>query len=337
MKVWLPAIRTGSGTDVFTLRMADALAARGHEPVPQFFAHRNEPWPYLLRRVPAPPGTQLVHGNSWTAHVFKRPELPLLVTEHHYIGDPAFAPFRTPLQRLYHRALIQPQVRASYRLADGLVAVSQHTAEAMQHTLQRPIAHIHNWVDLEQFAPAGPRQPADLPLRCLFVGNPSKRKGSDVLPALAARLGDGFEVSCLGGLRADAALAYGRVTVLPRHLPEDMPRLYNNVDVVLLPTRYEAFGYVALEAMACGIPVVGFDSTGTAEVCRHGETALLGPVDDLDTMVMHLQRLAADPGLRRELGANARHRAERLFGQDQAMDRYIGLYETLTSGVRAGR
>lgn len=337
MKVWLPAIRTGSGTDVFTLRMAEALRARGHEPVPQFFAHRNEPWPYLLRYVTAPPGTQLVHGNSWTAHAFKRTGIPLLVTEHHYIGDPAFSPFRTPLQRIYHRSLIQPQVQASYQMADGLVAVSQHTAEAMQRSLHRPIAHIHNWVDLEHFTPAASIRPSDAPLRCLFVGNPSKRKGSDVLPALAARLGSRFELLCLGGLRGDAGLTSGGVNVLPRYLPEAMPSLYNSVDVVLLPTRYEAFGYVALEAMACGIPVVGFDSTGTAEVCRHGDSALLGPVDDLDTMVMHIQQLAADPGLHSQLGANARRRAERLFGEDQAMDRYIELYEHLTSGDRASR
>lgn len=335
MKVWLPAIRTGSGTDVFTLRLADALATRGHEPVPQFFAHRNEPWPIWLRRVPAPPGTQLVHGNSWTAHVFKRSGLPLLVTEHHYIGDPAFTPFCTPLQHLYHRILIQRQVQRSYAMSDGLNAVSKHTAEAMRRDLNQPITHIHNWVNLQQFTPTAKVQAGNFPLRCLFVGNPSKRKGSDVLPALADRLGERFQVLCLGGLRGDAGSASGRVNVLPRHSPEDMPRLYNSVDVVLLPTRYEAFGYVALEAMACGIPIVGFDSTGTAEVCRHGETALLGPVDDLDMMVMHLQRLASDPGLREQLGINARHRAEALFGEEQAMDRYIALYRQLTSGARA--
>lgn len=336
MKVWLPAIRTGSGTDVFTERLADALAARGHEPVPQFFEHRNEPWPYHLRRVPAPPGTQLVHGNSWAAHVFKRPRLPLLVTEHHYIRDPAFAPFRTPLQHLYHRVLVQRQVQASYRLADGLTTVSRHTADAMQRNLHRPITHIHNWVDLWQFSPNCRARQENAKLRCLFVGNPSKRKGSDVLPALAERLGDRFQVLCLGGLRSDAGSTKGRIEVLPRHLPEEMPHLYNSVDVVLLPTRYEAFGYVALEAMACGIPVVGFDSTGTAEVCRHEETALLGPVDDLDRMVIHLRRLASDADLRQRLGTNARHRAEALFGEDQAMDRYIALYVQLTSGAHAG-
>ncbi|MNT93980.1 hypothetical protein D3C72_2355660 [compost metagenome] len=52
-------------------------------------------------------------------------------------------------------------------------------------------------------------------------------------------------------------------------------------------------------------------------------------------MVMHLQRLASDPGLREQLGINARHRAEALFGEEQAMDRYIALYEQLTSGARA--
>lgn len=334
MKIWLPAIHTGSGTDVFTRRLADALAVRGHDPVPQFFAHRNEPWSGRLRGVPAPPGTDVIHGNSWTAHAFNRESLPLLVTEHHYIADPAFAPYLTPMQRMYHRVLIQRQVDASYRLADGVVAVSRHTAEAMQRRLHRPVAHIHNWVNLEHFHPDASSRPAGAPLRCLFVGNPSRRKGSDVLPALAARLGGGFEILCLGGLRSESAHFRGLLKVLPRHAPEDMPTLYNSVDVVLIPTRYEAFGYVALEAMACGVPVVGFDSTGTAEVCRHGETALLGPVDDLATMAAHLHRLADDPGLRRTLGTNARARAESHFSEDRAVACYIDLYRQITSARR---
>ncbi|MBU2050630.1 glycosyltransferase family 4 protein [Pseudomonas qingdaonensis] len=336
MKIWLPAIRTGSGSDVFTLRLAQALCARGHDAVPQFFGHRHEPWPVRLRHVRAPAGTELVHCNSWTAHAFKRDGLPLLVTEHHYIADPAFSPHRTPLQRLYHRALIQRQVDASYRLADGLVAVSRHIAQAMQRDLQRPIAHIHNWVDLDQFHPLPSARPPGAPLRCLFVGNPSLRKGSDLLPALAVRLGERFQILCLGGLRSEARQMDELLEVLPRHAPEDMPGLYNSIDVVILPTRYEAFGYVALEAMACGVPVVGFDSTGTAEVCRHHETALLGPVGDLDVMAAHLRRLQAEPELRRMLGANARQRAERVFGEDGAVAQYIDLYHQLNPGVGAG-
>lgn len=335
MKIWLPAIRTGSGTDVFTMRLADALTSRGHEAVPQFFAHRYELWPGLLAHVSPPPGTDLIHGNSWSAYAFKRNELPLLVTEHHYIADQAFTPLRGTLQRIYHRSLIQRYVSASYRSADTLIAVSRHTAKAMEGDLKHPVAHIHNWVDLEKFRPIPGLRPTDSSIRCLFVGNPSARKGSDLLPELAKRLGAGYEILCLGGLRKSGRPAPGLIQ-LPRHPPDEMPELYNSVDIVIVPTRYEAFGYVALEAMACGLPVVGFDSSGTAEICGHGDTALLGPVDDVGTMVRNIQLLGQNPELRHTLGTNGRIRAETRFNEAAAVTRYLDAYEQIVSRSRAG-
>lgn len=49
------------------------------------------------------------------------------------------------------------------------------------------------------------------------------------------------------------------------HVSAQMSGVYQSVDAALVPTRYEEFGYVALEAMACGLPVVGFNSSGTSE------------------------------------------------------------------------
>jgi glycosyltransferase involved in cell wall biosynthesis len=188
---------------------------------------------------------------------------------------------------------------------------------------------IHNGLDTARFCP-GERN-ASGRFRLLFVGNPSRWQGADLLAPLAARLGDGFEVCCLSGLRSNwpKGLDAAGLTFLPRVAPVDMPGVYRSVDAVLALTRFETFGYVALEAMACGVPVVGFDSAGTAEVCAGAGSALLGPVDDLDVLEGHIRELSADAELSRRLSDNGRRRAEQCFSIDRCVGSYLKLYEGL--------
>lgn len=329
LNIWLPAVQTGTGSDVYTLRLADALRSAGHNPTIQFFNRRFELAPGWLKRIPAPPGTHIIHANSWNAYAFKRAGIPLVVTEHHYINDPAFKPYRTPLQALYHALHVLPCVHRSYAQADAVIAVSQHTALAIrqQHGIK---AHwIPNWVDIELFKPTPINTRPSGPMRCLFVGNPSRRKGSDLLPRLAHLLPDDIQIHYLGGLRTQSHAHAARLVAVPRQSPELMPALYLRMDVALVPTRYEAFGYVALEAMACGLPVVGFASTGTAEICVNNETALLSEVDDIPTLIANIQRLARDAHLRARLGKAGRDRAVRKFNEEHALRHYISLYQNL--------
>lgn len=330
LAIWLPAVRAGSGVDVFVERLAAGLTAAGHRAVVQWFPHSLELMPWRLRSVPAPAGVDLVHAGSWQGFAFARPHLPLVVTEHNFIGDPAFAPFRGPAQALYHRAFVLPCVRRSYRAADALVAVSHFTAGVMSGMAGRPPVVVHNWVDVNRFVPAHSAAPAGRPFRLLFVGNPSRWKGSDLLPGIARALGPAFELLCLGGLRKGLDIAaVPNIRPLAPVPPAGMPAVYAGADAVLVPARHEAFGYVALEAMASGLPVVGFDCTGTREVCRNGETALLVPVDDVDALVAAIRRLAADAELRAGLGAAGRRRAIDSFSEEQGVAAYLDVYRAV--------
>lgn len=335
LKVWLPAIRAGSGADVFVLRLAEALQRAGHQPLLQWFEHRYELMPWRLRQVPVPSGVHLIHAGSWQGFAFRRDGLPLVVTEHQYVAHPEFAPYRSPLQMLYHRGFIEACMRRSYQQADALVTVSEHVAEAMRNTWHSRVEVIHNWVDCRKFAP-GSRAPSGAlakPFRLLFVGNPSRWKGADILPELAGRLGNGFEILCLGGLRKhfEASHLPSNMKLLSRTEPERMPEVYRMADAVLVPTRYEAFGYAALEAMACGLPVLGFASTGTAEVAIHGETALLAPVDDVVQLKDYACQLATSPSLCESLGKAGRLRAITCFDEPKAVDAYLALYQRVIS------
>jgi len=335
LRVWLPAVRAGSGSDVYVQRLADGLRRAGHLPVVQWLPRAAELCPWAIKSVKAPSNIDVIHANSWQGFACRRKGVPMIVTEHHFVLDPAFAPYRRKLQSAYHRVLVSRWVRKSMANADAIVAVSHHTAQAIYARLGRSAHVIHNWLEANMYAGSAGYGEVDDPekqkFRLLFVGNPSRRKGSDVIEPLARRLGDAFDIWCLGGLRHSVAHgpSMSNVHHIARVSPERMPELYQRVDAVLVPARYEAFGYVSLEAMACAKPVVGFDSTGTAEVCRNEQTALLSPVDDLDALCHNCWRLTKEPGLARRLGSAGQARAREHFSEGAAISRYLALYHAL--------
>ena len=154
LRIWLPAVRAGSGSDVFVQRLAVGLRRAGHDPIVQWFPHCDELMPWRLAKVRAPEGTDLIHAGSWQAFAFKRAGLPLVVTEHHYVEHPSFAPYRSIAQAIYHRLFIRQCLRMSYLRADAVFAVSQHTAQAMTASLGRPVDFIYNWLDTERYQSA---------------------------------------------------------------------------------------------------------------------------------------------------------------------------------------
>lgn len=343
LAVWFPSIAAGSGSDVYVERLAQGLRERGVQAEITWFPHRYEFAPALMARAKPPAGTTLIHANSNSGFPFRRAGLPLVVTEHHYVLDPAYRPYKSLAQELYHRLWIGPCLRRSYAAADAIVTPSRFTAGVLQAAFPAlaPQA-IPNWLDADRFAP-GPDLPGERtapPFRLLFVGNASRRKGADMVLALAQRLGSDFEILCTAGLRGEGGLVAANIRVLGRLSEDGLVAAYRQADAVLVTSRYEGFGYSALEAMACARPVVGFRCGAIAEVVEEGRTALLADIDDLDALESHCRALAASPDRCRALGQAGRARALACFGKQAAIDAYLRLYAEVgarrLSGDRAG-
>ena len=98
------------------------------------------------------------------------------------------------------------------------------------------------------------------------------------------------------------------VTFLGRRSQEALPYYYASADVVVMPSLYESFGMVALEAMACGTPVVASDVGGLSYIVRNGETGYLVPEGDPRALADCLGQLLHDPAAARPSGP-ARHRS----------------------------
>jgi glycosyltransferase involved in cell wall biosynthesis len=333
MRIWLPAIRVGTGADVFTKRLAAALRARGIDVVQTWFPPGYEFLPELMRLHPVPQGTKVIHANGWLASAFLGRGSPVLTTVHHLVHDPAYAPYRSVVQVLYHRWHVRARELRAICGADAVTCVSGYvaaTVEAFSH--RRQIHVIPNWIDTSAYVPdSGFRHGRGRPFRLLLVGNQSRRKGIDLIPAYVDALGPGFELRCTGGLRGTRAAAMSGVVALGSIPERELISEYQNCDAVVSLSRYEGFGYSALEGMACAKPFVGFAAGGFGEAVLPGVTGFLEPVEDVAALAARTRQLAADPGLATEMGRAGRERAVARFTQTVAIDAYATLYNQLGS------
>ena len=93
------------------------------------------------------------------------------------------------------------------------------------------------------------------------------------------------------------------VTFLGSRAQTSLPFYYSAADAVVMPSRYESFGLVALEAMACGTPVVASDVGGLSFIVRAGETGFLVPEGDEEAFAACISKILRHPELRDQLGA----------------------------------
>jgi len=328
MKIWLPTIRAGSGADVFTERLAAGLARVGCEPSITWIAHGYELWPGLSRHRP-PAGTQVIHANSWSAYAFVRHELPTVATEHGFVGDPGFERIKTRRQRAYHDLLIGRYVFRSFQQCAAVTAVSQHLAYVIQPYCVLPVVAIPNWIDTQLFQPSARVRQAQQPFRVLYAGTNSIRKGFDIVKRLVQRPMSGVELWCRGSLRSDMAVCRMDVRFFDKIPAARMPELYAQCDAVLMPSRYEGFGYVAAEAMACGRSVIGFDCGALREVCGTEGAAILVRMDDMTAIEDAINALAADRGKGTKMGEAGRQRVLERFNEAKAIDAYVSMYQSL--------
>lgn len=144
-----------------------------------------------------------------------------------------------------------------------------------------------------------------------------------VRPACLLMAGDGPDRSRAEELARELGLSE-RVHFLGEQ--NEVEGVLAAADLFLLPSEHESFGLAALEAMACGVPVVGTASGGLPEVVEDGVTGILVPVGDVEQSVTRSLALLADRDAHRAAAAAAREAAVARFGVDHVVDRYLEIY-----------
>ncbi len=232
-----------------------------------------------------------------------------------------------------------PLLRHALRESDAVTAVSAHLAAEAQRAFdlgpgQAPCV-IPDFVDVERFVPRTER-PAG-PLRVLHVSNfrPLKRVPWLVEAFAEATAGGDAELWLVGdGPERELAARRGQELGLGPRLRilgarEDLADLHASADVLALSSEREAFGLVALEAMACGVAVLATAVGGVSEVVRDGVEGRLVPSEDRAGYAQALRELLADAGTREAMGQAGRARAVQQFAAEGVVARYRALYRSL--------
>jgi len=278
-------------------------------------------------------GVDVLHANYWisgaVAHVLKHElDLPMVATFHTLTHVKAAAGVSDDHA---DRARFESDI---IRCADGLVASTPYEREQLVRGYDADpdrIEVIPAGVDHAAFFP-GDRAAARRRLRLgdrptlLFVGRIQPLKGVDLavrtLAALddpTARLvvvggpsgthGEG-EVANLRSLVVALGLE-GRVQFVAPQVHEALATYYRAADVVLVPSRTESFGLVALEAAACGTPVVAADVGGLRSIVDDGETGYLVPTRDPFEYAARVDAIVGDPARAAAMGMQAAVRSRR--------------------------
>jgi glycosyltransferase involved in cell wall biosynthesis len=139
---------------------------------------------------------------------------------------------------------------------------------------------------------------------------------------------DGDERDRIEGIVSDLNMT--TITHFPGRLsPEELPTYYGAADVCVVPSHYEPFGLVAIEAMAAGIPVVASDVGGLQFTVVSEETGLLAPPQDEAAFAVAIDRILTNPDWRKQLGQAARKRVEAKFSWDGVATQLSQLYSRL--------
>lgn len=328
--VWFPTVRAGTGTDVFTKRLAAGLTRRGIRAEFTWLPLRAEyaPWTVSVPRLPE--WATVAHVNTWLPPRFLPHRLPVVATIHHSVHDPALHQYKGFARATYHRWWIAPNERRVLRRADKVVAVSHFVADMARKTLcDVPMEVSHNGVDVDRFKPGNRQRRPGEPFRLLYVGSWIARKGVDLLAPIMRELGEGFELRYTGGAAAERDKPS-----MPGNM-HDIGRLggdaavvaaLQDVDALLFPSRSEGFGLVAAEAMACGLPVIATRGSSLVEVVDDGVTGMLCPQDDVAAFAAAARSLAGNPESARHMAAAARARSVEYFAFERMVDAYVSVY-----------
>ena len=334
--IWFPAIRTGSGVDVFTERLVESLNRRGIRAEISWLPHRAEYAPLSVKPVSPPAWVNVVHVNSWLPRRFIPIGLPFVATIHHVVHDPWLSRYKSRVQALYHRCWILRMEDWVVKNAARVVAVSRFTVrQALKVFPSRDIIVIPNWLNMASFHSRDHHHP-HRPFRLLFVGNWSRRKGADLLPKIMQQLGGAFELRFTQGLQHRRSVGRMPANMVSLGRIEDMHQMvecYQSCDALLFPSRLEGFGLAALEAQACGLPVIATQGSSLVDVVEDGRTGLLCPMDDVEAFVAAARRLAKNPTQWREMGEAARQRVATLFSEEQSVAAYIECYRKVLGGA----
>lgn len=289
------------------------------------------------------PDLVLAHSVTWAGYaaflIREKYGIPYLIVEHR-----SFFVWSTPEARQMVKSFHVPFFEKAFLHCQKLVLVSESLRRGIgslvPEALERSMV-IPNMIREEQFPlPSAPRK-AD-PFVFLWAGRLEHVKGLDLLLEAAKSLGEKthgefrLHLAGRGSLREELqqkAVDLGiedRVTFLGRLSRKDMLAQMQGANCFVLPSRYEAFGVVLIEAMATGLPVIATRSGGPDSIVD-AESGLLITPGNTEELTLAMEQLMSNADLYSP--GEIRKQTLLRYGDAAVMDRYNQLFLDLLSGA----
>jgi glycosyltransferase involved in cell wall biosynthesis len=207
--------------------------------------------------------------------------------------------------------------RRVFQQAAGIVCFSEASRQSVINQFQiddRKAQVIYPGVNLHQITMPDRATQTQHPCKILFIGGDFERKGGfDLLEVFLSQFADVAELHLVtqAGITCDHPNVHIHRQI-EAYTPEWLA-LYHQADIFVMPTYSEPFGWVFIEAMAAGLPIIATDLNAIPEMVTPGETGLLVQPGDRLALARSLQMLIEHPDLRRSMGMKARQVAELKF------------------------
>lgn len=300
----------------------------------------------------------VIHGTLMPAStvafdpwLLRRLNAPLVLTSHGTSLDEAQAvePQSLPdylFKYVFHPVNVVMDAVAG-RFADRIIAVSDHTRKRLRDSYrfeEKRLTTIPPGIDTERFRPVEERHPdVDEDVDSILVlSRLDPRKGIDkAIMAFAEMDRDETELLIGGTGRLESGLKQlatelgvrDSVRFLGFVPDKELPSLYSSVDVFVLPSEYEGFGIVFMEAMACGTPVVGTDVGGIPTAVKDGETGCLVSKKDAEKIGSRIGTLLEDNSKYQRMTAASFKQAE-VHDWSEIAGQVESLYHSVTGGAK---
>lgn len=253
-----------------------------------------------------------------------------------------------------HRWLLRPKQAAhrflykwGSRLATGVIAVSEATAEAVSREAgvdETRVTTIYNAVDTDRFPAARPRAAIRAELGfprgvhlMVMVGTFKRQKGHDYLLMAAAKLAPRFPDWRLllvgdGELREHCQRRTAELGLEDQILflgtRRDIPELLTACDSFVLPSLWEGLPVALIEAMAAELPTIATDVSGSRFALIDGVTGWLVPPGEPDALVEAIEQVLSDPEEAAARGRAGRQRADEVFSARGQAEQLVSLFDS---------
>lgn len=237
-----------------------------------------------------------------------------------------------------------PLVKFSIEESDGVTAVSRFLKEKTltNYNIEKEIEVIYNFIDIEKYKPVE----SEIFRRHIAPGGEKilvhtsnfrvvKRVSDTIrilekvkkeIPTRLILIGDGPDRSECERLARELDL---QKDVLFLGKQDGLTEILNAADLFLMPSQSESFGLSALEAMACGIPVVSSSVGGLPELNIHNETGYIAEIGDIDRMAKYTVELLTNEKRYKSFSRNSRERAVKYFDKNLIVPKYVEYYEKI--------